>query len=99
MSHGQAIHCWWQSGHPGWAIWPVDSHQFVRDMQGTVRSLSLFGPYFMLFALQPGLTHVLGQVTTFSVSKQTTAYKDEDRACLLTDVGMRCNEITSVYSH
>ena len=24
-----AVGSWWQSGHPGWAIYPVDSEQFI----------------------------------------------------------------------
>jgi hypothetical protein len=25
----QAVAAWWQQGHPGWAIYPVDSEQFL----------------------------------------------------------------------
>ena len=25
----QAVASWWQPGHPGWAIYPVDSEQFM----------------------------------------------------------------------
>lgn len=28
----QATSCWWQPGHPGWAIWPVDTQTFLQDM-------------------------------------------------------------------
>lgn len=24
-----AVGSWWQGGHPGWAIYPVDSEQFI----------------------------------------------------------------------
>lgn len=26
----QAVASWWQPGHPGWAIYPVDSDQFMN---------------------------------------------------------------------
>lgn len=34
-----AIH-WWQPGHPGWAIWPVDTQHFLQDVAAPVRSFS-----------------------------------------------------------
>lgn len=27
-----AVDCWWRPGHPGWAVWPADSEQFVRGV-------------------------------------------------------------------
>jgi len=27
-----AVEAWWQPGHPGWAIWPADSEQFMRGV-------------------------------------------------------------------
>ncbi len=26
----QAAHSWWLNGHPGWAIFPMDSDQFIQ---------------------------------------------------------------------
>ena len=28
--------CWWQPGHPGWAVWPVDTQHFLQDMAAPV---------------------------------------------------------------
>lgn len=30
---------WWQPGHPGWAIWPVDSDGFMKGAQAQVEAL------------------------------------------------------------
>lgn len=30
---GQAQDDWWLPGHPGWAIWPADSDQFLRQVR------------------------------------------------------------------
>ena len=30
---GQADEDWWLPGHPGWAIWPADSDQFLHQVQ------------------------------------------------------------------
>lgn len=27
----RAVAAWWLPGHPGWAIWPVDTQQFMQD--------------------------------------------------------------------
>ena len=35
----QAVTAWWQQGHPGWAIYPVDSEQFLAT--GTLDSVTL----------------------------------------------------------
>ena len=35
----QAVAAWWQQGHPGWAIYPVDSEQFLAT--GTLDSAAL----------------------------------------------------------
>lgn len=35
----QAVSAWWQQGHPGWAIYPVDSEQFLAT--GTLDSAAL----------------------------------------------------------
>lgn len=35
----KAAVCWWQPGHPGWAIWPVDTQQFIQDMVAPVSCL------------------------------------------------------------
>lgn len=32
----QGVACWWQPGHSGWAIYPVDSESFVNT--GTLES-------------------------------------------------------------
>ena len=29
----QADEDWWLPGHPGWAIWPADSDQFLHQVQ------------------------------------------------------------------
>ncbi|KAK9825131.1 hypothetical protein WJX81_002021 [Elliptochloris bilobata] len=29
----QAALAWWRAGHPGWAIWPVDTEHFMRNAQ------------------------------------------------------------------
>jgi len=28
---------WWRAGHPGWAIWPVDTEAFMRNAQARAR--------------------------------------------------------------
>ncbi len=30
----QAAHSWWLPGHPGWAIFPMDSEQFNQVSEG-----------------------------------------------------------------
>ncbi len=35
----QAVASWWQPGHPGWAIYPVDSDQFMST--GALDSLNV----------------------------------------------------------
>ena len=35
----QAVASWWQPGHPGWAIYPVDSDQFMST--GALDSLNI----------------------------------------------------------
>lgn len=35
----QAVAAWWQAGHPGWAIYPVDSEQFLTT--GALENVSL----------------------------------------------------------
>ena len=32
----QASAAWWLAGHPGWAIWPVDTQHFMHDMSAPV---------------------------------------------------------------
>lgn len=31
----RAAQCWWQPGHPGFAIAPLDSDRFLASLQGT----------------------------------------------------------------
>ena len=33
----RATALWWQAGHPGWAIWPVDTQHFMQDMSTPVK--------------------------------------------------------------
>lgn len=33
----QATISWWQPGHPGWAVWPVDTQAFLQDVAAPVR--------------------------------------------------------------
>ena len=40
---------WWQPGHPGWAIYPVDSEQFMST--GALESVSV--PNEQIVAPQP----------------------------------------------
>ena len=35
----QAVASWWQPGHPGWAIYPIDSDQFMAT--GALDSLNI----------------------------------------------------------
>jgi len=43
---------WWRAGHPGWAIWPVDTEAFMRNAQarppgmpaGAARAFPMFAP-------------------------------------------------------
>ncbi len=35
----QAVAAWWQAGHPGWAIYPVDSEQFLTT--GALENVNL----------------------------------------------------------
>lgn len=35
----QALAAWWQQGHPGWAIYPVDSEQFLST--GALEGINL----------------------------------------------------------
>ena len=34
----QAALAWWRAGHPGWAIWPVDTEHFMRNAQARPRA-------------------------------------------------------------
>ena len=34
----QAALAWWRAGHPGWAIWPVDTEDFMRNAQARPRA-------------------------------------------------------------
>ena len=36
---GEASSAWWQQGHPGWAIWPVDSDAFQKAANSQVEAL------------------------------------------------------------
>ena len=36
---GQASDDWWLPGHPGWAIWPADSDEFLRQVSTTTAAL------------------------------------------------------------
>ena len=51
MRHLQpgAVASWWQPGHPGWAIYPVDSEQFMST--GALESVSV--PNEQIVAPQP----------------------------------------------
>jgi hypothetical protein len=49
----KATALWWQPGHPGWAIWPVDTHQFMQDMSTPVRTTPP-PPPFDPFNAEPG---------------------------------------------
>ncbi len=44
-----AVASWWQPGHPGWAIYPVDSEQFMST--GALESVSV--PNEQIVAPQP----------------------------------------------
>lgn len=46
-----AVASWWQPGHPGWAIYPVDSEQFMST--GALESVSV--PNEHIVAPQPEL--------------------------------------------
>ena len=35
----QAALAWWRPGHPGWAIWPVDTEHFMRSAQARPRAV------------------------------------------------------------
>ena len=35
----EAASAWWQQGHPGWAIWPVDSDAFQKAANSQVEAL------------------------------------------------------------
>lgn len=34
----KAAAAWWLPGHPGWAIWPIDTQHFMQDMSAPVSS-------------------------------------------------------------
>lgn len=53
----QAVAAWWQQGHPGWAIYPVDSEQFLAT--GTLDSAALPMP------TEPLLGPMMGGVPSF----------------------------------
>ncbi len=36
----QAALAWWRPGHPGWAIWPVDTEHFMRNASARPRCFS-----------------------------------------------------------
>ncbi len=40
-----AVNSWWQGGHPGWAIYPVDSEQFIQN--GTLDIVSVANEQMM----------------------------------------------------
>ena len=40
----EALHAWWQAGHPGWRLWEgMDGDAFLRGVQAQVR-LTLWRP-------------------------------------------------------
>jgi hypothetical protein len=51
----RAAEAWWQPGHPGWAIYPVDSEQFLSS--GTLEPAAVAGS---IMALPPATPQALG---------------------------------------
>ena len=55
---------WWQPGHPGWAIWPVDSDSFMKGAQAQVEAL--------LREAQLDVAHQAATATALAASTQPT---------------------------
>ena len=49
----QAALAWWRAGHPGWAIWPVDTEHFICNAQARSRAAACLG----LLGNTPGGSH------------------------------------------
>ncbi len=54
----QAVNGWWQPGHPGWAIYPVDSDSFMNT--GALDNVAVLHDHIVA-PLPPSPAHVQGK--------------------------------------